>query len=54
MLRAAFEKTMKDEAFLADAARLRLVIQPMSHQESARITAKVVASPKEVVELAKF
>ena len=54
MLRAAFEKTMKDEAFLADAARLKLVIEPMTHQELARITAKVVSSPKEVVELAKF
>ena len=54
MMRAAFEKTMTDETFLADAARLRLVIEPMSHQELARITAKVVSSPKEVVELAKF
>ena len=45
---------MKDEAFLADAARLRLVIEPMTHQELARITAKVVSSPREVVELAKF
>ena len=54
MLRAAFAKTMKDQVFLADAARLKLVIEPMSHEELERITAKVVGSPKEVVELAKF
>ncbi len=53
MMRAAFEKTMKDEAFLADAKRLNLTIEPMSHQKLAEITAKVVSAPKEVVELAK-
>ncbi|MDB5571477.1 MAG: Tripartite-type tricarboxylate transporter, receptor component TctC [Hyphomicrobiales bacterium] len=53
MMRKAFEATMKDEAFLADAKRLQLVIEPMSHQEMARITDKVLSAPKEVVELAK-
>jgi tripartite-type tricarboxylate transporter receptor subunit TctC len=53
MLRAAFEKTMKDKDFLADAARLRLTIEPMSHEELARITVKVVTAPKDVIELAK-
>jgi hypothetical protein len=52
-MRKAFEATMKDEAFLADAKRLQLVIEPMSHQEMARITDKVLSAPKEVVELAK-
>jgi tripartite-type tricarboxylate transporter receptor subunit TctC len=54
MLRAAFEKTMKDEAFLADAKRMNLTIEPMSHEVLARITEKVVSAPKEVVDLAKF
>ncbi len=53
MLRSAFESTMKDEAFLADAKRLNLTIEPMTHQELARITLKVVSAPKDVVELAK-
>jgi hypothetical protein len=44
---------MKDEAFLADAKRLSLTIEPMTHQKLAEITAKVVSAPKEVVELAK-
>lgn len=53
MLRDAFEKTMTDPAFLADAARLRLAIEPMSHQELARMTAKVVGASREVIDLAK-
>lgn len=53
MLRAAFESTMKDPAFLADAKRLTLTIEPMSHQELARITLKVVNAPQAVVDLAK-
>jgi len=52
-LRAAFEATMKDPAFLADAKRLSLVIEPISHQELARITGKVVNASKEVLDLAR-
>lgn len=54
MLRAAFERTMTDPVFLADAKRLNLTIEPMSHVELARITEKVVSAPKDIVELAKF
>lgn len=53
MLRAAFESTMKDPAFLADAKRLTLTIEPMSHQDLARITLKVVNAPQAVIDLAK-
>ena len=53
MMREAFQKTMKDEAFLADAKRLNLTIEPMTHEQLAKITAKVVSAPKEVIELAK-
>ncbi|MDB5651916.1 MAG: Tripartite-type tricarboxylate transporter, receptor component TctC [Hyphomicrobiales bacterium] len=53
MLRAAFESTMKDPAFLADAKRLSLTIEPMPYQELERITLKVVNASPDVIELAK-
>jgi tripartite-type tricarboxylate transporter receptor subunit TctC len=52
-LRKAFELTMKDEGFLADAKKLRLYIEPISGDELARITKLIVDAPKDVVDLAK-
>ncbi len=52
-LRKAFELTMKDPGFLADAAKLKLYIEPISGDELARITRLIVDAPKDVVELAK-
>ena len=42
MLRAAFEKTMKDAEFVADAAKGSIDIAPMSGDEVARIVTDVV------------
>ena len=52
-LRKAFELTMKDEGFLADAKKLRLYIEPISGDELARITKLIVDAPKDVIDLAK-
>lgn len=48
-LRAAFEKTMKDPVFLADAKKINLEIDPVSGVEMQKIVAGIVATPKEVV-----
>jgi tripartite-type tricarboxylate transporter receptor subunit TctC len=52
-LRRAFDDTMKDPAFLADAAQRRLEILPMSGEAVAAIVQKVVATPPDVVERVK-
>lgn len=48
-LRAAFDKTMKDPAFLADAKKIDLEIDPVSGAEMQRIVANIVATPKPIV-----
>lgn len=51
-LRAAFEATMKDPEFLAEAQRLRLEVQPVSGSEIEALIKEIYASPPEVVKLA--
>ena len=53
MMRAAFEATMKDADFLAEAAKLRIAIEPISGDTLAAITKQIVETPKEVLELVK-
>ena len=48
-LRAAFEATLKDPAFLADAKRLNFDIAPMTGEEMQRIVAQVAQEPADVV-----
>jgi tripartite-type tricarboxylate transporter receptor subunit TctC len=52
-LRRAFDATMKDPDFLAQAKKFSLAIEPTSHDEMARLTEKVIKAPKEVLEFAK-
>lgn len=52
-LRKAFEDSLKDPELLADAHKRRLPIEPASAEALAQLTAKVLATPKEVIELAK-
>ncbi len=52
-LRKAFEDTMKDEGFLAIAAKMRITIEPQSGDALAALTKEVVATPKEVLEHAR-
>jgi tripartite-type tricarboxylate transporter receptor subunit TctC len=52
-LRAAFMQTMKDPAFLADAEKARIPIDPMSGEEVTKLFAGFYDEPKEAVERAK-
>jgi tripartite-type tricarboxylate transporter receptor subunit TctC len=51
-LRRAFDATMKDPAFLAEAAKLRLDISPISGDEIDRFLADMYRTPKPLVERA--
>ena len=48
-LRRAFDATMKDPAFIADAARLQLEIDPMSGEELQALVAHLASTPPEIV-----
>ncbi len=49
ILRRAFEAMVKDGAFLADAARLNLDIDPHSGEQVAKIVADIVGTPPAIV-----
>jgi tripartite-type tricarboxylate transporter receptor subunit TctC len=49
-LQAAFDQTMKDPDFLADAGKLRLDVNPVSGPAIAEIVRKLYDTPKNVVE----
>jgi tripartite-type tricarboxylate transporter receptor subunit TctC len=53
ILRAAFDATMKDAAFLADAEKLKISIAPLSGGKVQDVIARLYATPKEFVERAK-
>ncbi len=50
ILRAAFDNTMKDKAFLADTGKLGLDINPVSSDEMNALIAEVYKTPKAVIE----
>jgi tripartite-type tricarboxylate transporter receptor subunit TctC len=52
-LRKAFDATFKDQAFLADAGKARLTIDPVSGVEVQALVAKIYAAPAHIVERAK-
>ena len=52
-LRAAFDATMKDPEFLADADRQRLVVTPMTGPEVEREIRQLYQTPPDVVAAAK-
>jgi tripartite-type tricarboxylate transporter receptor subunit TctC len=49
-LRQAFEATMKDKEFLADAARMSIDIDPIDGKAVEQILARLYATPREVVD----
>jgi tripartite-type tricarboxylate transporter receptor subunit TctC len=49
VLRRAFDATMKDPEFLADARKLRLEIDPMNGEETQTVIAGILATPKPVL-----
>ena len=48
-LRRAFDATMKDPAFIAEAAKLQLEIEPMTGAEIHKMLAEAFATPKDIV-----
>ncbi|MPZ41638.1 MAG: hypothetical protein GEU95_27060 [Rhizobiales bacterium] len=53
LLRAAFDATMKNQQFLADAAKMKISITPRSGQQVQDVVSKLYATPKELVERAR-
>jgi tripartite-type tricarboxylate transporter receptor subunit TctC len=53
LLRKAFDATMKDAEFLAEAKRLQMPIEPISPERMADITARILATPKHIVDMTK-
>ena len=49
-LRDAFDATMKDPEFLAEAARQKLVINPVSGSKIAELLERIYATPKELLD----
>ena len=52
-LRHAFRETMSDKAFLADAEKLNYEINPVYGEQLQQIVARMLETPKDVVEMAK-
>lgn len=53
VLRAAFNATMKDAKFLADAEKLKLLVTPMTGETAEKEIAELYKSPADVVAMAK-
>ena len=52
-LRRAFDATMKDSEFLAEAAKTQMDISPLSGEESQKIADSIVNTPPEVIARAR-
>ena len=48
-LRAAFDATMKDKAFLADAKKVHVDVNPMRGEDIQKLIAEIMATPKKIV-----
>ncbi len=53
ILRTAFDATVKDPQFLADAAKMKISITPLSGQQVQDLVAKLYATPRDFVERAR-
>jgi tripartite-type tricarboxylate transporter receptor subunit TctC len=53
VLRTAMAATLRDEAFLADAKKQSLLLDPVDGEEAERIMAQIHAAPPELIRLAK-
>lgn len=51
LLRRAFDATMKDPAFLAEADRSKIDVSPMTGEEVEKLVAQVLETPQPVVDL---
>ena len=52
-LRAAFDATMKDQAFLEDAKKSRLLVDPMTSEQMEALFRRAYAFPSAIIERAK-
>jgi hypothetical protein len=52
-LRRAFDATLKDPAFLAEADKLQLEVNPVSGEDVTRLVSELYATPKDVVDEAR-
>jgi tripartite-type tricarboxylate transporter receptor subunit TctC len=53
ILRKAFDATLRDEAFLADARKLRFDVDPMDAAEVTRIVRATIAAPSDLIAKAR-
>ena len=53
ILRAALQATLKDEAFLADAKKQSLLLDPVTGEEAEKVTAQIYAASPELIRKAK-
>ena len=53
LLRRAFDATMKDPEFLADAAKIQADVQPTTGEEVQKLVARIYATPRPVTERVK-
>jgi tripartite-type tricarboxylate transporter receptor subunit TctC len=53
LLRAAFDQTVKDPEFIADAAKIRMPVTPKSGSEALRTVAEIYATPDDIVQAAR-
>jgi tripartite-type tricarboxylate transporter receptor subunit TctC len=53
ILRKAFQDTLKDPAFIAEAEKMQMEIEPISGEEVAQIVNEVVNTPQDVVAKAR-
>jgi tripartite-type tricarboxylate transporter receptor subunit TctC len=53
ILRAGFDATVKDPQFLADAAKMRISITPLSGREVQELVAKLYTTPRDFVDRAR-
>ena len=53
LMRAAFDETMKDQAFIDDATKQRLSLSPASAAECEAIVAKIAKASPQMVQKAK-
>jgi hypothetical protein len=51
-LRRAFDATMKDPAFLRDAEKARMIVEPITAEDMEELVARLGTTPQETVKVA--
>jgi tripartite-type tricarboxylate transporter receptor subunit TctC len=53
LIRAAFDETVKDPEFIADAAKIRMPVTPRSGRQALRTVEEIYATPDDIVQAAR-